>query len=68
MDKEAIKEYVGQPIRIGIPHMSDPNKLFFYYGKIVKIYDTSVKIITKDDTIKILSLDWIKLLEITDRE
>ena len=41
-----IKKFLYQYIAVGVPHEIIPDKLFFYFGTLKKIYQNEIKIET----------------------
>lgn len=56
IEKEEIKQFLNQYVRIGVPHDMIPSKLFFYFGHVKDVNNTEVKIKTSNG-FKIIPLE-----------
>ena len=67
IDKEEIKEFLGQYISVGVEHNVIPGKLFFYYGYLKKVDDTEIKLETKHG-FKIVTINTIMDIHTIDNK
>ena len=47
LKKEQIELFLGEFVSVGVPHLVVDDKLFFYYGRIIKVDENEVTLQTR---------------------
>lgn len=66
MQAELLKLYLNKRVGVGVPHFVIPGKIFFYYGTLINVTNTSV-VIKNNDGLKEIPLYDIQQI-VNDRE
>ncbi len=57
-------QYIGLYIAVGVEHLHDPNKLFFYYGTLVAVTSSSLHLKRKDGGLVNIKIEAVKKISV----
>ncbi len=62
MNKHDFFKFLNKSVVIGVPHLKDPNALFYYYGRLIEVTDDSLILETRNG-LMLLTFDRIKQIQ-----
>lgn len=66
MEREYINKFLDMSVSVGVPNYTDPEKLFFYHGKLTYIGQTNLIIENDKGSIEV-ELDRVKAIVLDRR-
>ena len=63
---EIYKKFLGKRVDVGTPYIGDPNRMFFYMGKLLEVNEEYILLETKTDIRRIELYDVIRFKALED--